>query len=158
MSRKPSVISRAVFAPLRSSSALMAIVDPCRNSSASEKRAPAFSTPSEMPSTRWAGVLRVLQSISRPVLSSKLATSVKVPPISAASLVRSLEEFMLAPFSLVRSFFNDTVAKDAQPLQLDLTYVARLHPQLRVAGEPDARRRTCDDDVPGRQRESLTER
>src|SRR3954470_16562365 len=74
----------AAFAPRRSSMMLMAIVDPCKKMDASAYRAPAFATPLLMPSTRCPGVESDLPSRSRPVLSSNAATSVNVPPISAA--------------------------------------------------------------------------
>src|SRR6266550_1676305 len=86
MSRKPSVMSSAVFAPVRSRIVLMAMVEPCRNRPASAKLVPAFATPVSMPSTRASGVDSALPSSKRPLASSKAAMSVKVPPISAASL------------------------------------------------------------------------
>src|SRR3972149_1542015 len=88
MSRKPSVINSAVFAPLLSIMVLMAMVEPCRNSAASATRAVAFSTACDMPSTRWLGVDGALPSSICPVFSSNAATSVNVPPVSAASRVR----------------------------------------------------------------------
>src|SRR4051812_9016856 len=66
----------------------MAMVEPCRKSAASAKRVPALSTPCEMPSTRRLGVVSVLPRSSCPLASSNAATSVKVPPMSAASRVR----------------------------------------------------------------------
>src|SRR4029079_6961674 len=74
----------AVFAPVRSRMVLMATVEPCRNSPADRYSLPAFSTPLEMPSTSRSGVDSALPKVSRPVLSSNTAMSVKVPPISAA--------------------------------------------------------------------------
>src|SRR3954464_4564519 len=86
MSRKPRVVMSATFAPLRSSMVLMAMVEPCRKRLASASRVPALCTPSLMPSTRRAGVVSVLPRSSAPERSSKAATSVKVPPMSAAIL------------------------------------------------------------------------
>src|SRR5262249_4729750 len=84
MSRKPSVINSAVRAPVRSRMVLMATVEPCRNSPAERKSLLAFSTPLSMPSTNRCGVDNVLPNESAPVCSSNTATSVKVPPMSAA--------------------------------------------------------------------------
>src|SRR6185295_9213592 len=86
MSRKPSVISSAVFAPVRSRIVLIAIVEPCRNKAASSNRVPAFSIPASMPPTSASAVDSALPNLSLPLASSKAAISVKVPPISAASL------------------------------------------------------------------------
>src|SRR3954468_14401628 len=85
MSRKPRVVMSATFAPLRSSMVLMAMVEPCRKRLASASCVPALCTPSRMPSTRRAGVVSVLPRNSAPERSSKAATSVKVPPMSAAT-------------------------------------------------------------------------
>src|ERR1700682_5114254 len=87
MSRKPCVVRSAQGAPVRSRMVLIATVVPCRNSRAERKRAPALVTPASMPSTSRAGVVSVLPSGSSPVVSSKAATSVKVPPTSADSLI-----------------------------------------------------------------------
>src|SRR3954471_3830365 len=86
MSRKPRVVMSATFAPLLSSIVLMAMVEPCRKRFASASCVPALCTPSLMPSTRRAGVVSVLPRSSAPERSSKAATSVKVPPMSAAIL------------------------------------------------------------------------
>src|SRR3954468_16518176 len=75
---------RAVRAPLRSRSVLITTVEPWRKTSGSLKRAPALSTPCAIPSTIRCGVLSALPSSSLPAAASKYATSVKVPPISAA--------------------------------------------------------------------------
>src|SRR5262245_5364771 len=88
MSRKPWVVSSAHFAPVRSRIVLIATVVPCRNSRAARKLASAFVTPFSMPSTSRVGVVSVLPSCSTPVVSSKAATSVKVPPTSADSRIR----------------------------------------------------------------------
>src|SRR3982074_1585312 len=87
MSRKPCVVSSAQGAPVRSRMVLIATVVPCRNSRAERKRAPALVTPASMPSTSRAGCVSVLPSLSSPVVSSNAATSVKVPPTSADSLI-----------------------------------------------------------------------
>src|SRR3972149_6925927 len=84
MSRKPCVVTSATLAPLLSSMVLMAIVEPCRKSRASARRVPALATPCVMPSTSRPGVLSVLPRSSSPERSSNAATSVKVPPMSAA--------------------------------------------------------------------------
>src|SRR5438477_12825160 len=84
---------------------LIAIVDPCRKASASAKRAPAFSMPSEMPSTSRAGVESALPRSRRPVFSSKATMSVNVPPMSAARRVRG-EDCCEDRRPAGRSFFN----------------------------------------------------
>src|SRR3982750_2905842 len=86
MSRKPRVVMSATFAPLLSSIVLMAMVEPCRKRFASASCVPALCTPSLMPSTRRAGVVSVLPRNRAPERSSKAATSVNVPPMSAAIL------------------------------------------------------------------------
>src|SRR5688500_15753972 len=86
MSRKPWVMTSATFAPLRSSIVLIAMVEPCRKRPASASRDPALCTPSVMPSTSRAGVVSVFPSSRAPEPSSNAATSVKVPPMSAAIL------------------------------------------------------------------------
>src|ERR1044071_4355670 len=62
----------------------MATVEPCRNSPAERYSLPAFSTPLLMPFTSRSGVDSALPKVSRPVVSSNTAMSVKVPPMSAA--------------------------------------------------------------------------
>src|SRR5437867_1819009 len=94
MSRKPSVVSSAVLAPVRSRMVLIATVEPCRNSPAERKSLPAFSTPLPMPSTRRWGVDSVLPKVSAPVRSSNTAMSVKVPPMSAARRIWGREELL----------------------------------------------------------------
>src|SRR3954462_11759181 len=86
MTRKASVVMDDTFAPFRSGMVLVARVEPCRKRLASASCVPALCTPSSMPSTRRAGVVSVLPRSSAPERSSKAATSVKVPPMSAAIL------------------------------------------------------------------------
>src|SRR6266566_1422511 len=74
----------AVLAPVRSRMVFIATVDPWRNKPASAYAVPAFPTPAVMPSTRRCGVDSALPSLSLPVAASNAATSVKVPPMSAA--------------------------------------------------------------------------
>ena len=80
-------MSSAVLAPVRSSIVLIATVEPCRKISASAKAVSAFAAPVAIPSIRASGVDSVFPNCNRPVVVLKAAISVKVPPISAASLI-----------------------------------------------------------------------
>src|SRR2546430_10272385 len=81
-SSKPSVVRSAVDAPLRSSNASVATVDPCMTSAAPEM--PALSIPFMMASSGCCGVESCL-NIS--ILPSRITTkSVNVPPVSTAIL------------------------------------------------------------------------
>src|SRR5215470_17039353 len=99
MSRKPSVVSSAVLAPVRSRMVLIATVEPCRNNPAERKSLPAFSTPLPMPSTRRCGVDSTLPKVSAPLCSSNTAMSVKVPPMSAARRMWGREELAMSSLS-----------------------------------------------------------
>src|SRR5438876_11573480 len=78
-SRKPSVVTKAVLAPLRSSSALVATVDPCTTSA---RRPPlARSMPSKITAAGAAGFDRSLKLSSLPP-SCRTTKSVNVPPVS----------------------------------------------------------------------------
>src|SRR2546426_1542308 len=81
-SSKPSVVRRAVRAPLRSSNAFVATVDPCMTSAAPEM--PAFSIPFMMASSGCCGVE---SSLNISILPSWITTkSVNVPPVSTPIL------------------------------------------------------------------------
>src|SRR5262245_39450197 len=89
MSRMPSVVTNAVRAPLRSMRAFVASVVPWTKTETSDGGSPAAAstrrTPSSTP-TSGAAVVNTL-AVSRPVGLSR-TTSVKVPPMSAASRAR----------------------------------------------------------------------
>ena len=93
---EPRVVTSAVLAPVRSSMVLMATVEPCRKRPVSEKCVPALATLASMPSTMACGVDRLLPSSKRLLASSNAATSVNVPPISAASRRRGFANFASA--------------------------------------------------------------
>src|SRR3990167_4116911 len=146
MSRKPSVISSAVLAPLRSSSVLMAMVEPCRNRLPSRQSMSALSMVDWMTLTSSPWVDRALPNSSWPLVSSKAAMSVKVPPMSTAMRRWGLGfgGFMGVSGSggasaAVRRRSGgavvgaDAVAQHAQAGDLDLGHVAFLHVQRRFA-------------------------
>src|SRR5215510_8918365 len=89
MSRRPSVVTNAVRAPLRSISAFVARVVPWTKTATSDGGSPAAASTRRIPSstpTSGAGVVNTL-AVSRPVGLSR-TTSVNVPPMSAASRAR----------------------------------------------------------------------
>jgi hypothetical protein len=89
-SRKPAVMMIPVFAPLRSSSALVPTVVPWTTAASLAKSGWPCAMPSTKP-TDWSplveGTLRVLAS---PVASSKKNRSVNVPPTSTPTTVVAL--------------------------------------------------------------------
>ena len=84
-SRVPRVTISPVFAPLRSISVLMAMVEPWINSSIADASMPLLRRQSMMPCTSCAGVVRLLACTNVPALESKPSRSVKVPPMSMAT-------------------------------------------------------------------------
>src|SRR4051794_25748825 len=159
MSRKPSVMSSAVFAPFRSSSVLMAIVEPCRNRYASADFTPAPSIVFWIPRTSSPCVESAFPNIRRPSASSKAARSVNVPPMSTAIRRRPLAfdpsgagiYFSLHGFVVdqVLSFRRAAVsarggglglhrvAQEADAVDLDFDDVAVLHPERRLTFPAD---------------------
>ena len=85
-SRKPRVAMKPHLAPLFSSSALVTTVVACDSRVTSAGSIAFSASPWRMPSiTPWPksrGVVRTLAMPMRPLSSSTIATSVKVPPIS----------------------------------------------------------------------------
>src|SRR5436190_18406205 len=81
-SRNPSVVTRPVVAPLRSTSALIPMVVPWITSRQSASRTPAWSTQRRTPAKSSRGVLSALPLTTEPVASSSATRSVKVPPMS----------------------------------------------------------------------------
>ena len=85
-SRKPFVVSRAVFAPLRSVSALIMVVVPWKKAVMLSGLTPLFSSTSMTPASKFGGVVWAFSCTSEP--SSPMATrSVNVPPMSVATLI-----------------------------------------------------------------------
>ncbi len=78
-SRKPSVVTSAVRAPLRSSSALVATVEPCATVAPLTGPMPAASSAAITPSD-WSAVVGTLAVTIRP--STRATRSVNVPPTS----------------------------------------------------------------------------
>src|SRR5215510_6695094 len=89
MSRIPSVVTNAVLAPLRSMSAFVARVVPWTKTDTSDGGRPAVASTRRTPSSTPISGAAVVSTftVSRPVGLSR-TTSVKVPPMSAASLAR----------------------------------------------------------------------
>ena len=87
-SRNPSVARKATFAPLRSSTALVATVDPCTRSPAAGSERPDSSSAAIAPRCGADGVLGTL--VMRTPPSSKATRSVKVPPTSTPTRVAPL--------------------------------------------------------------------
>src|SRR5882672_6095668 len=79
-SRKPLVVMSAVRAPLRSSTVLIATVEPCSTSDKSAASTFARSIVSATPCVGSAGTVEALDVTIRP--SMQPTRSVKVPPIS----------------------------------------------------------------------------
>src|SRR5207302_6154972 len=93
--------------------------------------APALATPLVMPSTSRPGVESAFPSSSRPVLSSNAATSVNVPPMSAA---RRIFASLRAGKVLYAALFGKLTSAEGQEAQ------ARAQP----AGRSDALAREMD--------------
>src|SRR5260221_5282968 len=104
-SRKPAVAMKATPAPLRSSTALVATVEPCPRSSMRARSMPEAVSASKAPTSGLRGVLGTLVTITRPF--STATRSVKVPPTSTPTRMRSAafdfagEGFDLLPQLLV---------------------------------------------------------
>src|SRR5262245_43701228 len=90
-SRKPCVVMRPVFAPLRSSTALVATVVACSTTSTEPPRTPvaasSLSSPSITASPGLAELVATFKACVAPVASSDSTKSVKVPPISNATRI-----------------------------------------------------------------------
>lgn len=81
MSRKPLVVMKAMRAPLRSSTALVAIVEPCTRSSIPDTGTVDSMMALNAPSSGFPGTDGTLAMVMAP--SASIATrSVKVPPTS----------------------------------------------------------------------------
>src|SRR6266508_2698425 len=93
----PSVVIRPTFAPLPSSTALVATVVPCMMWVIAAGDTPArrqtLSMPASTPTEGSAGVEGTLVRTWRPVSSSKSKRSVKVPPTSTPSLRGMMPSF-----------------------------------------------------------------
>src|SRR5215475_6566566 len=87
MSRNPAVVISAVFAPLFSSTVLIAIVDPCSSSSMALTSQPASLSAVAAPAVGSAGTVAVFDVTIRP--SWMPARSVNVPPISMPTMLTS---------------------------------------------------------------------
>src|SRR5271163_3644736 len=85
MSRNPSVVTRAVAAPLRSSTVLMAMVEPCSNSPTAATSHPASRSAVAAPTVGSAGTVSVLAVMMAP--SATPTRSVKVPPMSMPTML-----------------------------------------------------------------------
>src|SRR5579883_1508810 len=79
-SRKPCVATKATLAPLRSSTALVATVEPCPKSSILPISMPDAVSAAKAPTSGDFGVLGTLVTTTRP--PSTATKSVKVPPTS----------------------------------------------------------------------------
>src|SRR5690242_3200738 len=91
-SRKPCVATKATLAPLRSSTALVATVEPCPRSSILPMSMPDAVSAAKAPTSGDFGVLGTLVTTTRP--PSTATRSVKVPPTSTPTrmLLRSRVE------------------------------------------------------------------
>src|SRR5258705_13319814 len=96
-SRKPLVVMSAVRAPLRSSTVLIATVEPCSTSDKSAASTFASSIVSATPCVGSAGTVEALDVTIRP--SMQPTRSVKVPPISMPT------RFIRSPGDSWRSVF-----------------------------------------------------
>src|SRR5689334_7081133 len=92
-SRVPRVTISPVFAPLRSISVLIAVVEPWISSEIAAQSTPLFFRQSTIPWTSRAGVVRLFACENRPVVSSNAIRSVNVPPISIATTVIPPESY-----------------------------------------------------------------
>src|SRR5471032_860143 len=86
-SRKPAVAMKATCAPLRSSTALVATVEPWPRSSMWERSMPEAMRASKAPISGQRDVLGTLVTMTRP--PSTATKSVKVPPTSTPTRMRS---------------------------------------------------------------------
>ena len=80
MSRKPWVVTKAVGKPLRSSTALVATVEPCARSSIDEMAMPLATRALKAPSSGARGTLGTL--VTRMPSGPMATRSVNVPPTS----------------------------------------------------------------------------
>src|SRR5262245_12648375 len=86
-SRKPRVATKATGAPLRSSTALVATVEPCPRSSMRARSMPEAVRAAKAPMSGLFGVLGTLVTTTLP--PSTATRSVKVPPTSTPTRMRS---------------------------------------------------------------------
>ena len=85
-SRKPSVVTKPVLAPLRSRMAFVAMVEPWRKVVMSFGSRPVFFRTSITPSMNVGGVEGILWLVTWPVSSLRHTKSVNVPPMSIPTL------------------------------------------------------------------------
>src|SRR5262245_11520860 len=123
-SRKPCVVIRPVFAPLRSSTALVATVVACRTTSTALPRtsisASSFSNPSITASPGLAGLVGTFRAWVAPVASSDSTKSVNVPPMSNATrIMRRWLPGLLTPSldGLGRQFTMRRIERATEPGQ-----------------------------------------
>src|ERR1051325_9352780 len=132
MSRKPAVVISAVFAPLRSSTVLIAMVEPCSSSSMAATSQSASARAVAAPSVGSAGTVSVFAVTMAP--SWRPTRSVKVPPISMPTMLKVLElhrhEFVVVERLGVRH-----VGEDAELLERVADHVDRLRVPGAVGGE-----------------------
>src|SRR5690625_3666943 len=88
MSRNPAVVTNAVRKPLRSSTALVATVEPCARSCTVSSGAPVSRIALNAPSSGRSGVLGTLTT--RTPFSSIATKSVNVPPTSTPIRITNL--------------------------------------------------------------------
>src|SRR5690606_14835015 len=88
------------------------------------------------------------------LVSSKIATSVKVPPTSAATRISDLSGTCMSAASRIVA---DRIGQHADAFDFDFAEVAVAHEDRRLAGETDAGRRAGDDDVADLERHRLAD-
>src|SRR5262249_48966313 len=93
-SRKPTVATNATLAPLRSSTALVATVEPCPRSSICARSMPEAVSAANAPMSGLRGVLGTLVTTTLP--PSTATRSVKVPPTSTPTRI-ALPSLELGP-------------------------------------------------------------
>ena len=108
-SRKPLVVSRAVFAPLRSVRAFMMVVVPWKKAVMLSGETPLFSSTSMTPASKFGGVVWAFSWTSAP--SSEMATrSVKVPPMSVATLICRFPPFLVSVLYICFAYILSRIA------------------------------------------------
>src|SRR5215208_1335632 len=156
-SRKPSVATSAVLAPLRSMMAFVASVVPCTNTATSAKARPAWRRTIRVPATTASsgprGVVSTLVVKCSPPAS--ITTSVKVPPMSTARRARVIGEGPCHEMSghllpRIRVPFKGPQGSPGRPAQADAPGIeAFAAPGQRGAGvdEPAADAMAVDRDA-----------
>src|SRR6267143_5363955 len=142
-SSKPSVVRSAVDAPLRSSNAFVATVDPCMTSAAPEM--PALSIPFMMASSGCCGVE---SSLNISILPSRITTkSVNVPPVSTpilkVDLCDILDKFRNNRFDVLESALRvlfpcqrlKAGAHCVEPMNRDFAHPCEVFVRRRVRAE-----------------------